>query len=54
MNKPLVFGLVAGLCALDWAALHDIVKGEPDVTLEWAVVSASAFVFGVLVGRRGR
>lgn len=24
--------------ALDWAALHDIIKGEQDVWLEWTVV----------------
>lgn len=30
---------VTTLAALNWAALHDIIKGEPNVWMEWTVVS---------------
>lgn len=38
--------------ALDWAALHDILKGEPDVRLEWAFVIASVALFAAYAFRR--
>ena len=37
-----VFGFI--LLALNWAALHDIIKGEPNVWMEWSVVSGSAIL----------
>ena len=36
------------LLALDWAALHDILKGEPDLSSEYAVVVSSALIFGAM------
>ena len=39
------------ILALDWAALHDILKGEPDLILEWGILAAS--IPGLLwTGRR--
>lgn len=38
------------LIALDWAALHDIMKGEADLTGEWIIVAASGLIFGLMVG----
>ena len=35
------------LLALAWAALHDIVKGEPDPTLEWIALIVCGILFGV-------
>ena len=37
--------------ALNWAALHDIIKGEPDVVLEWAMVAASALIMLLVAPR---
>jgi hypothetical protein len=44
---------------LDWAALHDIIQGEPDAVLEWTVVVFSVVVMiGIglvlLRSRKGR
>ena len=46
MKKILViFGLLA-LAALDWAALHDILKkNESSYVAEWMVVITSAVIF---------
>ncbi len=41
--------VVVLLLALDWAALHDILKGEPDLCLEYAIVMFSMIVFGVMI-----
>lgn len=45
------------LLALDWAALHDIVKGEADLRAEYAMLVFSGVALGVLIGawwrRRG-
>jgi len=42
MKKYLIlFGWLV-LTALNWAALHDIIKGEPDTRLEWTFFLASA------------
>lgn len=38
------------LIALDWAALHDIVQGEPDLWAEWITIAASGLIFGVMLG----
>jgi len=32
------------LLALDWAALHDIVEGEPDTTLEYGMLILSVII----------
>lgn len=34
------------LLAFAWAALHDIVKGEPDLTLEWITLIVCGILFG--------
>ncbi|MGH2607053.1 MAG: hypothetical protein ACRDG5_10720 [Anaerolineales bacterium] len=31
---------LSAIAASTWAALHDILKGEPDLGLEWAWVTA--------------
>ncbi len=47
--RPLAMLLVVTLLlALDWAALHDIVIGEPDVTGEFAAVGLSLLIFACL------
>jgi len=35
--------------ALDWAALHDIVKGEPNLYGEYAVLIFSPFLLGAVI-----
>lgn len=57
MRRTSLAGLVVLLLALDWAALHDILQGEPDPTAEWMMVGFSLVVFGLLAGawvRRAR
>jgi hypothetical protein len=45
MRKTLVILGLLVLAALNWAALHDILKqNEPDYTAEWLVVVASAVI----------
>ncbi len=46
--RPLAMLLGTLLLALDWAALHDIAIGEPDVKGEFATVSLSLLIFAVL------
>jgi hypothetical protein len=41
MKKWLVALGFLVLLTFDWAALHDIIKGEQDVWLEWLYVLAS-------------
>ncbi len=36
------------LLALDWAALHDILKGEPNLILEYGMLGFSLVAFGSL------
>ncbi len=48
MKKPLLFGLVVLLLALDWAALHDITKGEPNMAGEYTMLYFSIFAFAVI------
>lgn len=54
VKKVLIAMLVLILLALDWAALHDILKGEADVSLEYSMVLVSVFVFAALVLSRFR
>lgn len=49
MKRPLVWMLVIGLVALDWAALHDIAKGGEDLLAEYLVVAVSVVVFARLL-----
>ena len=46
--------LILAILGLDWAALHDILKGESDVRLEWAFVLTSVLLLAVLLARRLR
>ena len=48
LKKPLLFGMVVLLLALDWAALHDITKGETNVEWEYGILYFSIFVFAML------
>jgi hypothetical protein len=48
VKTVLVISLVLLLLALDWAALNDIVQGEPDVYGEYAMLVFSVVVFAVL------
>ena len=41
VRKSLMGLVVLAVLALDWAALHDIVKGEPDTWMEWSFVIGS-------------
>jgi len=53
--KRLFFWLfVLALAALNWAALHDILKGEPNPWMEWAFVIASAMLLAVYTLRKVR
>ena len=47
MTKKIIIGIViAVLLALDWAALHDIIKGgEPNYWGEYAMLGFSIIVF---------
>jgi hypothetical protein len=47
VRKGLIWLLVLAVVALDWAALHDILKGEPNAWMEWTIVIAS-MVLGVV------
>lgn len=43
---------VLALLALDWAALHDIVRGlEPSYSAEYTVLAASTLVYAALLAR---
>jgi hypothetical protein len=43
MRKILIAVSVLALLALNWAALHDILKGEQNVWMEWSLVIGSAY-----------
>jgi len=44
MKRFLFWSFVLALAAVNWAALHDILKGEPNLWMEWAFVLASALL----------
>jgi surface polysaccharide O-acyltransferase-like enzyme len=44
MKKILFWLFVLMAAALNWAALHDILKGEPDIWLEWTCVIVSVLL----------
>lgn len=56
MKILLLIGMVLLLLALDWAALHDILKGEPNPYAEYGMILFSAMIFGALtfIWMRGR
>ena len=49
MKTILLIGMVVLLLALDWAALHDILKGEPNPYSEYGMVLFSIVIFGVMI-----
>ena len=51
MKKLALAALVLVLLALDWAALHDILKGEPSLYQEVAMVGFSFVVFAIILQR---
>ena len=46
--------LVVVLLALDWAALHDILKGEPNLYVEYGILLISMVVFAIMLFMRLR
>ena len=55
MNRLLLALTVAVILALDWAALHDILKqNETNYVAEWTMLAASVVFFGYLVWRELR
>ena len=40
---------LAGLILLDSAALHDVLIGEPDLRIEWAVLGLSVLAYALLL-----
>lgn len=49
MKTVLLIGIVVLLLALDWAALHDILKGEPNLYAEYGIILFSMIIFGVMI-----
>ncbi len=49
MKTILLIGIVVLLLALDWAALHDIMKGEPNLYAEYGMILFSMIIFGVMI-----
>lgn len=49
MKTVLLMGIVVLLLALDWAALHDILKGEPNLYAEYGMIVFSIIIFGVII-----
>ena len=49
MKTVLLIGMVLLLLALDWAALHDILKGEPNPYAEYGMILFSLIIFGVMI-----
>ncbi|MEW6515397.1 MAG: hypothetical protein AB1439_00645 [candidate division FCPU426 bacterium] len=55
LRETLVGAAVAGLLAVDFAALHDIAKSEPDPTAEYIVlILSAALLLAALVRERFR
>lgn len=52
MKKIALTLIILIIFALDWAALHDILKGEPDTYLEYAVLFVSLVIFGVFIFKK--
>jgi len=44
--------MILALAAINWAALHDILKGEQNVWMEWSFVSGSAFLLLLFLARK--
>jgi hypothetical protein len=50
MRVVLTIVIVAALLLLDWLALSDIVRREPNLALEYFTIVLSGLVFGGVVG----
>ncbi len=49
MKTVVTIGMAVLLLALDWAALHDILNGEPNLYGEYGTILLSMAIFGVLI-----
>jgi len=49
IKTSLLISSVALLLALDWAALHDILKGEPNLYAECGMVVLSMVIFVAMI-----
>ncbi|MFQ5706951.1 MAG: hypothetical protein ACE5HO_05840 [bacterium] len=49
MRTVLFTAIVVLFLTLDWAALHDIVKGEPNLFAEYGMLTVSLVVFAALI-----
>ncbi|HEU0293528.1 MAG TPA: hypothetical protein VFR47_12375 [Anaerolineales bacterium] len=54
LRKTATAMLVLVLLALNWAAMHDIIKGEPNLWMEWSFVIGSVLLLLVYVTRKIR
>jgi uncharacterized membrane protein YdcZ (DUF606 family) len=54
LRKTATAILVLVLLALNWAALHDIIKGEPNLWMEWSFVIGSVLLLLVYATRKIR
>lgn len=52
MKRLVMAVALLALLALNWAALHDIARGEPNLVLEWLVVAVSGLGAGLWIARR--
>jgi hypothetical protein len=52
MQKTLIWMGWLALAALNWAALHDILKGEPNAWMEWTVGALSLALVAVTLFKR--
>jgi hypothetical protein len=46
----LSLAVVLVVVAVDWAALHDVLRGEADVTNEYFVMAVSGVIYGGVIG----
>ena len=49
MKKTIIMVNIMLILALDWAALHDILKGEPNPYGEYAILFLSPFLLGMML-----
>jgi hypothetical protein len=46
----LTLAIVLVVVAVDWAAMHDVLRGEADVTNEYFVMAVSGVIYGGAIG----
>ena len=54
MKRFLFWLFVLAVAALNWAALHDILKGEKNVWAEWTTVVATVLLLTAYLVRKSR